>query len=90
MKSRKVYGIILMISMMTMFVLSGCGGCSCGESDDDGSCIDCTCANVGACMGCVSACSSVDGCEGVKDANEAYINGYQSGYWEYLAGYYGW
>lgn len=59
MKSRMVYGVILAISLVTIMVLSGCGGCYNSACYGCGNCIsDCgNCAMDGAdCMldGCLS------------------------------------
>lgn len=84
MKSRKVYGIILMISIMTMFALSGCGGCECAR----GSCGGDTIYTCGKCAGCTSGC--IDGgcgifvagqaCVSCIDGYESCLEGYEEGY----------
>lgn len=70
MKKRFAYGIILLISILTVAVLSGCGGCFCnGCLYGCGSCVggcgscaeDCS---IGALKGCFTCASPfVEGCE---------------------------
>lgn len=80
MKVRWIYGIILLVSMMTMFIFSGCGGCSCGEgSCTDG--VDKACYYCGGCTGCISGCMLGGcGCIWPYETFMFYGNGYLEGH----------
>ena len=85
MKERIVYGIILVISIFTAVVLSGCGGCMscfCGSCVTDDSEDMTFCESCGNCAGTFAACNANCGNYEIDKLYDEFYDGYFQGFYE--------